>query len=1096
MNDGQLISPFILTQLDLFNWGPFGGRHCAEIDPQGSAVIGPTGSGKTTLVDALMTLLVARPRYNLASTGGHESDRDLISYIRGVTGTGNKIDNNHIARQGRTTTGISAHFSDGKQTVLIGAILWIDGISFAAKDQKDLWLYSDRSDQSLELWLTLHQDGGARALKQYGRQTEGVRVFDTKKAYLAQLRQRFEVSDNAFALLNRAAGLKQLNSIDEIFRELVLEDRSAFSRATEVAAEFDDLTSIHSELETARRQEQSLIPIAKTHKKYLVCKTNLTLHRNLLQMVETWYATAACKGWGELISRIEKKLDEIEAGISELKRQDKALKNQAETLNKAYLQAGGASIEQLKIQLGIQGKLLDERRYHAEQYRQLTRNLGLDVTLTREALRRNQQQTEIIGTQLREELELEKGEQQEVSGNLSKVKKGENEYREEIARINKRPGSNINGRYQEFRSVLATELGISEDSLPFIAQLVQVKAEESKWQGAIERAIGGQRLRILVPPKQMQTALNWVNGRDNRLHVRLVEARAPERSAQFMDDGFTRKLNFKKHPYREVVKSLLAGIDRHCVASPAKLRQTPHGMTVQGLMSGKKFFFEKQDQRLLHQDWMTGFDNKHRLATLTKAREDVAKEQQRQEQKYEAINQRLACTNHKINLLEQLTNVNFDTIDSPGAETALHDMQQHLEGLTDPDSEVGRARRAYEDVKGELAALGEKLERLIEQRGELKTKQTDAVASRESAHNRKGNGLDDEQQTIAEKYFSPLDDKIVLDQLDQAERNERQRLTEAEKRIGEQLSKLGRDLVRQMDNAQKQDTGALSEAGTEIGDIPAYLERLKTLRVEDLPAKLKRFLNYLNQSSDQGVTQLLTVIENEASQIEERIYELNQTLQRVDFQTGRYLQLIPQRVVHESLSTLQKAQRYLRSAALKDDQGESHYRALQNVVKLLRDAGERKNTMGARALLDPRYRLQFSATVLDRHSQKQICEFKGSQSGSGGEKEIIASYILTASLSYALCPAGMTRPLFGSLILDEAFSKSSQAVAGRIILALREFGLHPLFITPNKEMRLLRNHTRSAILVHRKGMKSTLTSMRWEELEAVALKRVVDTSSP
>ena len=37
---------YILTHLDLYNWGPFGGRHCAEIDPKGTAIIGPTGSGR------------------------------------------------------------------------------------------------------------------------------------------------------------------------------------------------------------------------------------------------------------------------------------------------------------------------------------------------------------------------------------------------------------------------------------------------------------------------------------------------------------------------------------------------------------------------------------------------------------------------------------------------------------------------------------------------------------------------------------------------------------------------------------------------------------------------------------------------------------------------------------------------------------------------------------------------------------------------------------------------------------------------------------------------------------------------------------------
>jgi len=293
-----------------------------------------------------------------------------------------------------------------------------------------------------------------------------------------------------------------------------------------------------------------------------------------------------------------------------------------------------------------------------------------------------------------------------------------------------------------------------------------------------------------------------------------------------------------------------------------------------------------------------------------------------------------------------------------------------------------------------------------------------------------------------------------------------------------------------MAESKKADTGALAEVGTDIQDLPAYLERLRVLNEEALPEKLSRFQLYLNQSSDQGVTQLLADIDNEVSIVEERIGELNETLRRVDFQEGRYVQLVPRRVVHDSLRTLQRSLGRLRSASLADDQGESQYRALEELVALLRDASDHRRTGWARALLDPRYRLQFSYSVLDRASGDVLESRTSSQGGSGGEKEIIASYILTASLSYALCPDGTNRPLFGTIILDEAFSKSSQAVAGRIISALREFGLHAVFVTPNKEMRLLRDHTQSAILVHRKDLAATLTSISWEELEAHAEERL------
>ncbi len=99
------------------------------------------------------------------------------------------------------------------------------------------------------------------------------------------------------------------------------------------------------------------------------------------------------------------------------------------------------------------------------------------------------------------------------------------------------------------------------------------------------------------------------------------------------------------------------------------------------------------------------------------------------------------------------------------------------------------------------------------------------------------------------------------------------------------------------------------------------------------------------------------------------------------------------------------------------------------------------------------------------------------------EKEIFASYILTASLSYALCPTNRKQPLFGTVILDEAFSKSSQAVAARIIAALNKFGLHPLFVTPNKELRLLRAHTQSAVVVYRRNQMSMVNSVTWESVD-------------
>lgn len=1085
---------FVLTELEVYNWGAFAGRHVARFELEGTAIIGPTGSGKTTLVDALMTLLTANPRYNLASTGGHQSDRELVSYVRGVTGAGNKSgDNDHIARPGTTVTGISARFSNGTEDVTVGALLHLEGTSSAASDLKRWWIFSQAAGQGLEQWLTLHHEGGARALKQHARETAGLQVHDSKSAYLAQLRRFFAVGENAFALLNRAAGLKQIDSIDEIFRELVLEDASAFDRAAEVARQFDDLAAIHAELEVARTQRDSLQPVQTAWQERQRLLEELGRYRELRAALPVWYATHGHRLWTVYMAELDEQILECSQRERELGEEIRVASGLAEALRDVYLRAGGTNVEQLCELIEAQNRFVKDRSRYAEDYRKLTRRLGLEEALSLEALLANQQharQQHAQQSELQKQLTVAAF---DAGATQQQCRTEQLALQQELREARVRPGSNIPAADHQFRAALAEHLGLGEEELPYVAELIEVKPEESAWRGAIERAIGGHRLRILVPEAQMQSALGWVNDRDNRLHVRLLEVRltstrgASAGPTPWFADSYLRKLNFKPHAALGALQGLLASQDRHCVESAEILRNTAHGMTRQGLMSGRTGQFDKQDQKPLDRDWMTGFDNKARLMELTRrlaAAESALAESQRA---YEAAQDKAERARHNLTLLEALLQMEFATIDLPGALKELEALEARLAALNAPGSDTEQARVAWEQADGKLKALRERGTELAAREAGFQTSRKYARNEQEKAFRRLGSGLTDSQYGLAAQHLrEPTAEE--LSGLDEIERDAasvtQQRISGLEVRLAD----TEQALVRAMERAKKVDTGALSEVGTDLAEGEQYLERLAQLLQEALPEKLQRFLDYLNQSSDQGVTQLLSWIENQVSTIEERLEDLNVTLRRVDFQPQRYLRLQPVRVTHDSLRDVEQARRHLRSAMLKDDQGESHFKALHNMVELLRDASDRSTTVGARALLDPRYRLHFEVSVIARDTGAVIEVRTGSQGGSGGEKEIIASYVLTASLSYALA-AGSRRPLFGTVVLDEAFSKSSHAVASRIISALTEFGLHPLFVTPNKELRLLRDHTRSAILVHRRGAQATLTSLSWEELEEHARQR-------
>lgn len=1078
-----------LQQLEVYNWGGFSGYHSAQVDAGGTAIVGPTGSGKTTLVDALMTLLGTNPKYNLASTGGHESDRDLVSYVRGVAGAGDGSGGqSHIARPAKTLTGICATLANSDDCVRLAVLLWMDGSSSAASDLQRVWIFAKGAEHSLQQWLSVHAEGGLRQLKQLGKHSEGLWLFSSKNSYLARVRSHFEVCDNAFNLLNRAAGLKQLNSIDEIFRELVLDDCAQFARAKEVADSFDDLTAIYQEIELARRQIRTLEPVQLYYRARVELQAACDAQARLVQHFPGWFAGRSVQRWQTEWQRLQDSMQDAECRVGEAERVHDEQGAHVQRLYAQFLQLGGSDVQSLQALIQRTEKDRDRCESNARDYQRLARELALDERLEQGVLLANQARLEPLLQGWQQAIDEKNTLAFSAGVSEQRLAADAQQVQDELDEVRRNPASNIAAPFLQFRQQLADALELDERSLPFVAELVQVKAQEQDWRGAIERAIGSHRLRVLVPARQMQQALAWVNGRDNRLHVRLLEVQAGAGAAQLFDDSFVHKLEFKQHAALATVQQLLAGIDRHCVDDVASLRRTEHAMTREGTLSGRAGYFDKQDQKRLQQDWQTGFDNRDRLQALEQqlaearaAQQDAAQERRR----LQGLSQQLE---QRIRLAERLLELEFAQLDVHGQQRELEAYRQQLAQLTAPDSSLDAARQAHEQAQEQLRQLDQAKTQANRELASCQTLLQQAQNQLDVLNDRIDSPLSAETVRLFADYEPQLAD-CALNQLQPLERRLAEQLAQAQTALSGKLARKDVELAKAMEKAKIQNQGALADSGTELEDVPVYLQRLQVLVEEDLPAKQKRFREYLNRSSEDGVVQLLSEIDDEVERIRDRLDDVNATLQRVDFQPGRYLQIVAHNVQHESRRTLSTAMEALHHARYVEDDGEAHYKALHNIVTLLRDAVERQRTQPAKALLDPRFRLEFKVADISRVSGEVIETRSGSQGGSGGEKEIIASYVLTASLSYALCPDGSRFPLFASIVLDEAFSRSSHAVAGRIIDALSEFGLHPLFVTPNKEMRLLRNHTRSAIIVHRRGNESSLTCLSWQELDQLALAR-------
>ena len=127
------LSGFRLMRLEVFNWGTFDSRVWSlELGGKNGLLTGDIGSGKSTLVDAITTLLVPANRvaYNKAA-GADSRERTLRSYVLGhykserneVTGAAKPValrDHNSYA----VILGVF-HNAGYDQTVSLAQVFWM-----------------------------------------------------------------------------------------------------------------------------------------------------------------------------------------------------------------------------------------------------------------------------------------------------------------------------------------------------------------------------------------------------------------------------------------------------------------------------------------------------------------------------------------------------------------------------------------------------------------------------------------------------------------------------------------------------------------------------------------------------------------------------------------------------------------------------------------------------------------------------------------------------------------------------------------------------------------------------------------------------------
>jgi uncharacterized protein YPO0396 len=237
----------------------------------------------------------------------------------------------------------------------------------------------------------------------------------------------------------------------------------------------------------------------------------------------------------------------------------------------------------------------------------------------------------VVG-QARHELDQRQEQARKAKAERDKKVQERNDAQKEMQEIDqevdslRRQPSNIPRHMLALRRSLADQIGVSDDALPFVGELLEVIAEEADWRGAVERVLHGFALSILVQERHYAALSNAVNNTHlgNRLVYYRTERAENASSHRLPLTSLVRKLKIKEGQHHQWLDGeLKKRFDYTCVDSAQGLRQVERGVTREGLVRRGTHHHEKDDRHRVddRRQWVLGFDNRDKLALFDKQRQ-------------------------------------------------------------------------------------------------------------------------------------------------------------------------------------------------------------------------------------------------------------------------------------------------------------------------------------------------------------------------------------------------------------------------------------------------------------------------------------------
>ena len=1112
--DAGMRAGFRLLRFEVYNWGTFHQR-VWRLQPDGDNMLltGDIGSGKSTLVDALTTLLVPSTKVSYNKAAGAEArERTPRTYVlghykseRGDTGTSTRAVSLRDIHSYSVLLG-EFHNAGFGQTVTLAQV-------FFFKDPRGqperFYIVADAS-----LDIATHFAGFGNDIAQLRkrlRATAGVTLHDSFPLYGADFRRRFGIgSEQAMDLFHQTVSMKSVGNLTEFVREHMLEPFPVQPRIDALIAHFDDLNRAHEAVLKAQAQIAHLLPLTVDCDRHAALVQQVDELRGCREALRPWFAGLKGELLDKRIAHLATDEERAAARLAQIQQQRQTHARTRDALTASISANGGNRIEQIRHEIARIDNTRQEKRGRSEQYDLVASALGLHAALDADTFDANrraiaQGQSDCIGQR-----DACSNQLTEAGVTVRELGRLHGELTGELESLRQRR-SNIPRQMLMVREALCETLAIAPDALPFVGELIQVREDERAWEGAAERLLHAFGLSLLVPETHYAQVAAWAER--THLGARLVYYRVRETMSSEALPAHPRSLVRKlaiqpASPFYAWIEAELARrFDYACCDNMDQFRREQRAVTRNGQVKAGGERHEKDDRYQIDDRtrYVLGWSNEAKIAALAKQERDLATRVFAHSEQIRALKRDIDEWNKVHGLWQQLAvYTNFAELDWKPLVAAIEQLEREREQLAASSdllrtlqdqlalltAEQADLEVQYKAAAAAQATLAEKLRQARELRAECGILMAHIGADAVSVFFPALAMLRDE--ALGEHT-------LTVESCDNREREMRDFVQDRIDAEAKKIMRLRDAIISSMQDYVRSWPLDAREVDVNIDASAEFQRMLHVLQSDDLPRFAVRFKALLNENTIREIAGFQSQLKRERETIRERVDTINGSLRTIDYNPNRYIALEAAPSQDADLRDFQQDLRSCTEGALTgssdEEYTETKFLRVRRIIERFRgrEGSAEMDKRWTRKVTDVRNWFVFSASERWREDDREHEHYTDAGGKSGGQKEKLAYTVLAASLAYQFgleWGAARSRS-FRFVVIDEAFGRGSDESARYGLELFRRMNLQLLIVTPLQKIHIIEPYVAGLGFVHsEEGRQSMLRYLSIEEYRAEREARV------